>query len=486
MKLSLANWSICLLLIGCLIYGFSLDRYPGFYIDDVFFAYPALKAALGGPFAYAVSSSAPFGNQLWAYHGPVFPHLLELLFKLFGFSTVVSRLPNFLGGWIAAATIVLFLKSRGYRYAGFAFAILWCGDRAPQELMYARMDGLALLCLVLAFVFLGRAWRQQSASLALLVGFFCGFSTLLNPLCILFAVFSFLLVFYCLRWKGAGWFALGGLLNVPVLLALWGFKVREPLAQFLWHAHRLQNTTAIQSFFVMLAVLRWSRYWFIALLIYSVICLAIAAVWLMKQGGLLDQSRIDFVIAAGFGIAALPILFRPSTHPYYIIYFSVWPMLCLVMLAEKHWRQTRYLAVGMAVIWCSSAVWNGLRLREAFLFHAQLGKQFLYSELRKNVPLDATVITTPELYSAPVEAGYAKYGVTSWFAEHQDICADCYLLMQAAEFRDADYISRTNLDQRRVLYSGPAFPGAGMRIYPVVLLSPEVVVGASDQKTVQP
>jgi hypothetical protein len=482
----LSNLGPYLLLFGCLIYGYSLDRYPGFYVDDVFFAYPALKASLGGSMTYMVSTSAPFGGQLWAYHGPVLPHLLDLLFKLFGFGTTLSRLPDYLGGWLAAVIIVLFLTDRGYKYAGLAFAILWCGDRATQELMYGRMDGLALLCLVLAFLFVERSWRRQSYSEALLAGAFCGFSPLINPLCLLFVIISFFIILYSLRWKGAGWFTLGALLNVPVLLVMWEFKVRAAITQFLWHARQTQNTSAARSFLMMLSSLRWSQYWFLALLIFSAASFFLAAVWLMQPDRLVDDTQFAFVISAGFAIAAIPILFRASTHPYYIIYFSAWPMLCLVMLTEKYWRQMRYVALAMAVIWSSSAAWNGLRLREAITFHRQLGKQFLFAELRKDVPLDATLITTPDVYSVPIEAGYTKYGVTSWFAEHQNICADCYLLMQAQDFQDADYIDRDNLHHRRILYSGPAFPGAQLREYPIVLLSPIVTAQHPDKSPSKP
>ena len=47
LALTLSVWVI---LLGCLAYGYSLDRYPGFYVDDVVFAYPALQAAQGGAF----------------------------------------------------------------------------------------------------------------------------------------------------------------------------------------------------------------------------------------------------------------------------------------------------------------------------------------------------------------------------------------------------------------------------------------------------
>jgi hypothetical protein len=468
------NLAVALLVIGCLLYGFSLDRYPGFYVDDAFFAFPALKAALGGSFTYAVNSAAPFANEIWAYHGPIFPHLLSFLFRVFGFSTAVSRLPDFLGGWMAALLIVIFLNRRGYRYAGLAFAILWCGDRAPQELMYGRMDGLALLFLVLSWLALRLACIRKSGVLALWTGVMCGLATLTHPLCIFFAAVSLLLITYWARWRAALWFILGGVLNLPLLFALWNFQIRKPMAQFLWHARLPRGDTALHTFLLMLPVLRWSEYWFISLLALSSGSVLIGAVVLARQGRQMDERWLDFVLAASFGLASLQTIFRTATHPYYIVYFSIWPMLCFVMLAERFWKQFCYVAVTMSLIWCTSAAWNVMRIRESIIFHSQLNKKFLYAELRKDVPLSAEIYTIPALYSVPIEAGYSRYNLTTWDPEQQDICPACYLLITASEFHEPHYIALANVRQRQVIYDGPAFPGAGPLDYPIVVLSPEV------------
>src|SRR5665213_962336 len=183
-----ANLAFAVLGLGFLTSVVWLNRYPGYSGGDVFFAYPALKAAKGGLMTYTVAPSAPFHDQIWAYHGPVLPHLLELCFRLFGFSVWMSRFPNVLGGWLAVLLLVIFCKQRGYRHAGLLTAVLWCGDRAVKELMTCRMDGLALLTVVVGFVLLERAWREQSLKLAAICGVVMGFSVLIHPLCLVFAV----------------------------------------------------------------------------------------------------------------------------------------------------------------------------------------------------------------------------------------------------------------------------------------------------------
>ena len=465
--------AVVLLVVGALLYGFSLDRYPGFYVDDAFFAFPALKAALGGSFTYAVGSKAPFANEIWAYHGPIFPHLLSFLFRVFGFSTAVSRLPDFLGGWLAALLIVLFLNHRKYRYAGLVFAILWCGDRAPQELMYGRMDGLALLILVISWLWLRLTCARRSGKYALLTGIFCGLATLTHPLCIFFAAISLLLILYWAKWRAALWFIFGGVLNLPLLFVLWNFQVRKSLAQFLWHSGQVQADTPLRAFVLMLPILHWSEYWFIALLGFSVACVVMAGVVLVRQGRRMDERWLEFVLAASFGLTSLQTIFRSSTHPYYIVYFSLWPMLCLALMTESSRKKFRYIAAAMALTWCISAAWNFMRIRESVKFHAQLDKRYLFAELEKDIPPTAEIYTTPELYSVPIEAGFRNFNLTTFFAEGQDVCAECYLLMTSSELHEPKYFAAANLHRRLIIYAGPAFPGAGPLSYPIVILSPE-------------
>jgi hypothetical protein len=476
--------SILLLLLVGLAFGFSVDRYPLFYVDDGFFVYPALKAALGGPFVYNVSASAPFGNTLWAYHGPVLPNLEIVLFRIFGYSSFLSRLPDFVGGWLAALLILLFLNRRGYRYAGLAFVILWAGDRSVQEIMYGRMDGLALLSVVVSFLCLERAWVRLSGPAMFLCGFVSGFSVLIHPLCAAFAPIAFLLISYRAKWKGAWRFLLGSALNIPVLAILWRFHISQSWAQFRWHVSMQKDVAGeLQRFLVLLTVLHWSKFWFVALVLFAIACSVRGAVVLLKRGRRLDETDTDFVLAAGFTFAALMLFCKSPMFPYYIVYFSLWPMLCMVMLAERHWLRFRPLAVVLALIWCSSAMWNLLRLREAIYNYPQLSKQFLFAELKKNVPDDAEIVTTPELYSVPIEAGYKHYGLTAFYQANQDICHNCFLLMRLEEFEAAKFVSRSNLDQRKVIYEGPAFPRANQMTYPVVLLSPELATSPDAPET---
>jgi 4-amino-4-deoxy-L-arabinose transferase-like glycosyltransferase len=461
------------LVAGALFFGFALDRYPTHYIDEAFFVFAAVKAAAGGSFTYPVSSQEPYGNIVWALHGPLMPHLSYYLFRIFGFSLLASRLPNFLGAWIAALLLVLFLNRRGYRYAGLFLAVLWCGDRALQEVMYARMDGLALLTLVLGFLALERAWKTRKLSFAFLTGLALGAACLFQPFCLLFAGVTLLWIVWLVRWRAMLAYLAGVLVSVPCLFWMWDFKVHDALTQFRWHARRFTGESVLVSVARLYHVLKWSRYWQVALMLFSIGCVLLTLVHLVRRRGVLEGWWFEFAVSASFVVAGARAIFHSGTRPYYIVYFSLWAMLCLVILAEKEWRRVRFLVFAMLAVWCTSAAWNLMRGREPIVYHHALGKSFELTMLRQRVPLSASIVTTPDTFAIPIEDGYARYDVTPWFAEQQDTCPTCYLLLTEDDYNQANYVRRSNLQQRTILYDGPAFPGAGQLAFPIVLLSPE-------------
>ncbi len=470
---ALSAASILVLVVGCVVYGFSLDRFPSISADEALFAYPALKASLGGSFTYALSAAAPYGDQVWAYHGPVLPYLDEILFRLFGFSSMVARLPDFLGGWLAALLLVLSLNRKGYRYAGLAFAILWCGDRSMQELVLGRMDGLALLSVVVSFLFLERASNQRDRSSALLCGLFCGLSILIHPLCIFFALVEFTLISFRHR-RDALLFVLGACMCIPALLAFWHRRVHQSLAQFRWHSHHVRDYRGRKALFRFLSKLHWNKAWVLCLMLFIIVSAVFALVLLIRsRGKTLEPSDSSFVLSAAMGLAGLAVFFESAMFTYYLIYLTVWSILCAVILAEKQWSRFRPAAIVLAVVWVPSAAQNLARVQRSIWYHHALSRDFLDSKVRELVPVNATIAATPRLYEVPIEAGFSKFGLTKWYHEFDDACPSCYLLMTDNEFKVADMVPRSNLNQRKILYAGASYPKAGNLAYPIVLLSPE-------------
>lgn len=461
-------------LVACVLFGYSLDRYPGFYVDDVFFAYPAVQAIQGHAFAYAGGGDVPFRNEIWAYHGPVLPSLELVLFRVFGYHFTLTRLPDFLGAWTAVVLMVVYLNRRRYRVAGLLLAIGWAGDRAVREVMYGRMEGLGLLTLVLLFFAVDRAWRLNSRRAAVFAGFLGGFSILIHPLCASFALIAFAVVVLRERVRGALRFCAGALVDVPLLVALWRFHPVRSWIQFRAVAAAQTKMTGFEQFNHLYAILGWSRVWICAVLIAAA-CLAANSVRLYFRsiaGRPPTQFDSDAFLFGAFSLGGLILLSRSSFLPYYLTYLTLWPLAGVAILMD---RAPWFRPVGclLALCWLPSAAWNVSRLNEPIRLYHSLSHRFIEDKLRSEVPLGAEIVTSSALYSVPVEAGYRNREMLFFQPRHEDVCPTCYLLVPRDIYATDTYVMRSNLDRRAVLYDGPAFPGAGELGYPVVILSPE-------------
>jgi hypothetical protein len=222
---------------------------------------------------------------------------------------------------------------------------------------------------------------------------------------------------------------------------------------------------------MLISVLRWSRYWFVALIVMAIAC-SVGAMFVLLRRKNLTATGTDLLLVSSFGLAALVLLARSALFPYYIVYFSVWPMICIVILTERYRRKFQPIAILLALVWCSSAAWNVMRLREPLKFYSSLSHHFLDAELKRDIPANATVVTSSELYSIPIESGFAHRALLPWDPLGQDVCHECYLLIPKTIVDKGD-VSPSTLSHRVVLYRGPAFPGAGPLEYDVLILSPE-------------
>src|SRR5271166_1927526 len=98
--------AICLglVLLGFFAFVFYLARYPPPYFDEGAYNQPAIRTLDGLSFNWPMAPSAPYGTLVWAYHGPFFPHLQMLTFRLLGVSEFASRIPQ-----VAAAFLGILL-----------------------------------------------------------------------------------------------------------------------------------------------------------------------------------------------------------------------------------------------------------------------------------------------------------------------------------------------------------------------------------------
>lgn len=473
-KVSVISWiAIGLLLLAAAAWGFSIDRYPQYMVDDAFFNFPAINSLQGHGLVYKVSSTAPFWRDTWGYHGPLYPNLERMNFKLFGTNQAISRLPEFIAGWSAALLVILLLIRRRYTYAPLIVSILWIGDRSTQELMFGRMDGLALLFLVGGFLFTEKCWSSLNLRYALAAGVCCGIACGFHPLTATLAASSLAIITLRRGLHGAVAFLAGTLAVFPLLLACWHFQVAHAVAQFSWHAKHLQQKSSWAGFVNLLHLLRWSSPWLamMLLIIVAILPLGIQAVIRLRTNCTLDETSSHILLGTAFGFGAVLLLVRSAMFPYYLVYFTLWPIMLIAIIIERSSRWRTALAALVLIAWLPSAAWNLLRFRENVLFHRKLGHSFIDEIIASKVPASATIVTVPELYMVPVEAS-RTVDVLPAFAENAPVCDQCYILITSQEQLHPKYMASRELGRRRVLYAGPAFPGAGPLSYPVALLSP--------------
>jgi hypothetical protein len=465
-----------------------VGRYPLPYIDESFFNYPAISFLKGHGFLGIVSSKAPYGTTLWAFHGPFYPHIQVFVYWLIGISQEASRLPNLMGGYSAACLMAYLLWRERYKFAPLILALLWLGDRSTQEIQYARMDGLALLSVVISFMMINRFYKEPNRRNAFCAAFFGASAVAFHPVTGLFLALGASLIFFvsykrkCLFRSFLSYGA--GLAAVIILvLVCVQFHPIEALQQFRWHLqyNYMSGTTLKAKLLNLLLVIRWSKWFFGALACFTL--LAAIPITLVKIG-LLRRKLIDcesfFTLSlALFSVAGLVCLISKAVFPYYIIYFSIWPIALMAASAERLLLRDRpvKLAAAAAIIiflaWLPSAAWNAMRMREAFLYRNELRHGYILARLEKSLPANAKVSGDPLIYMLAEEA-HLDFTPAPHMAEGSHVPDGAWLLLSEPEYTNPEYISATDVHSRIVVFCSNAFPGAKHLTFDVCLLRPLV------------
>jgi hypothetical protein len=472
---------------GFLFFAILIGRYPLPYFDEAMYNYPAVSFLKGHGLLYAVSSSAPFGNTLWAYHGPFYPHLQVLVFRLFGISQEVSRLPNLIAGYSAACLMVCLLWRERYRFAPLVFVILWLGDRSTQELQYARMDGLALLMVVFSFIMVNRFYSVPNRRNAFCGAIFGASAVAFHPGTGLFLILSASLLCFiaykrkCLLRTSISYGAGLAIVTLLVLMCI-HFHPIEALQQLRWNLqyNYLKDSTTLKSQWTnLLGVLRWSKWFFLALVAFTAIAaLPIASIELRKlrREGIDSKSFFRLSLTL-FAVAGLACLITKAVYPYYIIYFSIWPIALLAMEAEQRVlvKRPAVLPIAIAAIlfvaWLPSAGWNALRMREEVRYRNELKDNYILGRLKESVPPAAKVSGVPLIYMLAEEANL-DFTPAPLLDEHTHVSPDAWLLVTDAEYASPDYFLESDVRSRSVAFCANAFPGAKQLDFNVCLLRP--------------
>ena len=483
--------SLVLLLGSLAFFVCFAGLYPNPCIDESFFNFPAISYLKGHGFFYIVSSQAPFWRTLWSYHGPFFPHLQVLVFWLFGVSQQVSRVPNLLAGYLAASLMAYLLMRAGWKVAPLVFTLTWLGDRAPQELQHARMDGIALLLVVLGFTMLNRFYAEPNMRNAFCVAF-CTFAAVgFHPVTAYFFVLSagtLCILAYkrgCLPRSLSG-FGCGFAVVALAVLAFVQFHPIEGLQQFRWWLRVVSEPAQKAQLSDLLFTIRWSKWFFLVLAGFTVFAaMPIALIQLRRlRGDRIDSESFFKLSLALFSLAGAVCLINQAVYPYYILYFSIWPIALLAVEAEQLPRQKRPLVLSIAVAailfvaWVPSAAWNVLRIREEVLYRKQLTHNYILGRLRQSLPANAKVSGDPSIYMLAAEANL-DFTPAPWNANYSpvdrpDVPQDEWLLLTEKEYANPKYFFPSDVRGRSVAFCENAFPGAKHLDFDVCLLRPLV------------
>ncbi len=465
-------WVVCLGLAACSYGAFvwGLDRYPLVFVDEPFFNLAPIRYLHGQGFTSPVRDDAPYGDTLWAYHAPLYPRLQLVTFSLLGISDFAARVPSWTAAHLALVLVLVALLRRGRSRAALFVAVAWLGDRAIMELMYGRMDGLAVLCLAGMFVTTLAAVEQPSRRAALGIGLCAGLAGAFHPSTVIFSTLVGLLLLclpYRPRWHLPAAMVLGAVPGVLVLLACWWPSPSHAVEQLRWHL----GLCVKGSLSVCFQVMRWSRFEVAGLgLAWAAVLVPAAVRQLLRRREQAPDAVL--LVATVFAAGGVAVMLKPPVFPYYVSYFSLWPLIGLGARFElsRGWRRTAGLVVLLAV-WLPSLAWNSLRWRELLLHYHDLDRRWARQCLAEHIPPDVPLTGSPEYYLVAPEAGL-NYRPLPWYGRGLTIPPSTWLVLTADDYDQCLRVSAAEQAARPVVYRGPLQPGSRHLGWPAVILGP--------------
>jgi hypothetical protein len=480
---------VAVLFLGFLSYIKFIDRYPVSYVDEPFFNWAAINALEGKSLTYNSSSRAPHRDRLWAYHSPFFPRMQVATFRLLGVGRFAARIPQYVASYIAISIICAFLMRRRLNASALIAAIAWLGDRSSQEVLYGRMEGLALLSVATGYVAILKYFETLSLRWAALVGLGLGSAVGFHPVTYPFVVASGLLLATSLRGtvRGRALIALvaGGMVPLALWLWCWMPDLSASFEQFRWHTRMVTRRSLGVGLGNLVDVLGWARYWFLMLVLAVITLLVPLVILRLSARGratvLGDRRESAWFLACLFSVVGLICLCSSPLLPYYLVHFTVWPVLALSMTIEaglypRRWRLWVHTVAALVVLgWLPSAAWNALRFREVVNLYRALDSRVFARQIGPTIPRGAPVMGTPELAMLAKEVGL-NFSPLPWYPEQARVRPDAWLLLDEKEYRGPRYVAPESIACRRVILAADGFPGARPYLNcPFVLLGPASV-----------
>ena len=462
-----------LVVFSFLLFGCSLGRYPGFFCDEPMFNYPAVRYLDSGSMAWRLNPAMPHGDEISAWHSPFYSRLQVLTFKLLGVSEYACRVPQHLAIHIALLVLCVFLIRRGFWKSAILLPMIWIGDRASQETLFGRMEGITALCVVGAFlcglIAIEKEQVRWYAGYSCCLGLAGGF----HPGSIYIALPS-LCVVLILRRKIA-WhrlllgFACGAVVPLCLWLLCWMPHIPESIEQFHWYVHTLNERDISRGHFALFPMLKWSKWWVVALILTTAFWLIPRLVSLLRsircELSAAPFQNIIIVFATSFGCGFVLLLWRNTfIYPYYLVSFTIWPVIAVLITLESGklnglWKRSfTFFIILLIAGWLPSLMWNGMRFREMVLMYRQLDQKPFAQKLAKIIPADAKISGTPELFLI-ARTAHRDFVPLMELGEDLSPPRDHWLFLVEKDFQPGR-LSKEAFNERPLVYEGFAFPEA--------------------------
>ena len=456
-------------------YVFNLDTYPAFYEDEPFFNTSAVRVLEGRSFSYEFATDAPHSVSVWAYHAPFFFRTQVVTMKLFGISHFSCRIPSFLCAHLAVLLLSLLLLRFGTFWGACFLSIGWFGDRALQEVLLGRPEGVCLFLITCGAALIIRGALQRDWNSFAIAGVMMGAAVGFNPGGAYFGLasaVSIVLVTPRTLWLRAFMdLMLGALLSGLVALLFWLPDLFASYEQFTWYVHLSTVGTRGDIWSTvhhMSQTLNGSRFWVLFLVLSSALWAIPSVVrdQVVGHSRMVDKPLLMLRgVAAVFSIAGVFMYVSSSRHPYYFSLLSVWPMVLIATFLNFGWRSwgrslliAAWCAVAVAC-WVPSLFWNAMRCRESWIWRTSINKRSLVETLQKTVPHGVEVMGDPSFFIAAHDAAL-RFTPLAFYATDTGINppADAWLALTP---RYVEILKRSHysvLDDRKLVADFACFP----------------------------
>ena len=264
-------------------------------------------------------------------------------------------------------------------------------------------------------------------------------------------------------------FCLGGILPVVLWLVCWVPQFTESFQQFRWFIQLGHLAWAHRSRFDIIGLIRWSKWWLLGLsmvVLFWLIPYAISLLRQRKSGQRLVLTDIWILCSTAFACAFFLVFAHAKWMlPPYLIYFTIWPVLALLILWDTGvrkglWANSYKIVIGIAVAcWLPSAAWNTMRLREVILHYRSLDSAPFAAKLHNTIPEGATVTGTilSDQLIVTHKAGLKYQALSDYIGTNVTAIATSWLLVAEEDLR-RKFFSEATFVNREVFLDESEFP----------------------------